>query len=536
MKLRNMNFWKLWCERCCLLLLCLVLIPIILHATPMPEFQVRSAVQTWVQQVTADARPDAIIERMESYVEAGEIVAYIAHLSGGGFCLCGADNLVLPVYLYSPSGTFEPDNPETRFILKEIGARTKALIRGLADNDPDVTRDQGALMERSLYWNQLISGVAPSGLQENDNRTEPDSMKLDLTCQWGQGSPYNTLCPSLSPTERTVVGCTSTAGAQILYYWKQPHTGVGADSVFYNYRWRTTWDQEPLPIDPGIPENWAGGNRLDWSSGSGGRLWMNGDWDGGIYGTATRLSSSPGYLGALAALWSRMNQSSTRCYANFGTATYDWSLLEDMHYPPPSGAGDAEAAELSYHIAVSIRADFGVWGTGGLSYNLANSLEDHFRYDGDAVYGPRNLNNMVEDIQWLRPLILTGSDSSSAHAWVIAGYNKNTAPWQFYMNMGWNGNSDGWYSCDNIPQNFSYFQNNVTQIAPLNTVKFVGNTASGNGSPNSPYQNIEAALSGAPDNATLIFDACSINTFSAQTLTISRPMTLKGYDVVIRQQ
>ena len=143
---------------------------------------------------------------------------------------------------------------------------------------------------------------------------------------------------------------------------------------------------------------------------------------------------------------------------------------------------------------------------------------------------------MVEDIQWFRPLVFTGSDSSEGHAWVLAGYNKNTSPWQFYMNMGWNGSSDGWYSCDNVPGNLNYFQSQITQIAPENSVKFVGNSTSGDGSPDSPYQNIETALVSAPDNATLVFKAGSDNTFSTNTLTINRPLTLKGCDVTIRRQ
>ena len=143
---------------------------------------------------------------------------------------------------------------------------------------------------------------------------------------------------------------------------------------------------------------------------------------------------------------------------------------------------------------------------------------------------------MVEDIQWLRPFMLTGSDSSEAHAWVLAGYNKNTSPWQFYMNMGWDGNGDGWYSCDNVPSNFNWFQNHITSIAPANIIKFVGNATIGDGSPGSPYRNIEEALTYAPNNSTLIFKAGSTNMFLSDSLEINQPLTLKGWDVTIRRQ
>ena len=75
--------------------------------------EIASAVQTWVRYVTADARPDAFIVRMEPYYyKNGEIVAYIAHLNGEGFCLCGADDSVLPVYFYSPHGKFNRSIPD----------------------------------------------------------------------------------------------------------------------------------------------------------------------------------------------------------------------------------------------------------------------------------------------------------------------------------------------------------------------------------------------------------------------------------------
>ena len=519
-----------------LLLICFGLFPLMGYTATLGEQQIRSAVETWVRHVTADAKLDATIMQMEPYQVNGETMAYIAHISGGGFCLCGANDLVLPVYLYCPSGTYDPENPETQFILKEISTRTEALIKGIAENDPNITQYRSTLLERAFYWNQLMSGMVPRKLQDVDNRTEPDSMKLGLTCQWGQGSPYNTLCPSLTATERTVVGCTATATAQIFYYWKLPTTGSGEDSVFYNYRWRTTWDQEPLSTDPGIPENWGGGNRLDWSSGSGGRLWMNGYWDGSVYNSAYWLNTGTNYRTALNSLWSRMNLSSTRCYVNLGTATYNWSILQDRHYHPPSGAGDDEVAELSYHVAVAINSNFGIWGTGGGSTQCIDAMENNFDYDTDATWGPKNLNTMVEDIQWFRPFIFTGSDSSEGHAWVLAGYNKNTSPWQFYMNMGWYGNGDGWYSCDSVPGNLNYFHAHITQIAPENSVKFVGNTTSGDGSPDSPYQNIEAALASVPNNATLIFKAGSTNTFMADSLTINQPLTLKGWDITIHRQ
>ena len=86
------------------------------------ELEIRTAVETWVRTFTPDARPAAVIETFEPYEKDGEVRAYIARLQGGGFCLCGSDALVLPVYLYSPKGTYDPRSPNCIFVLEEIAA------------------------------------------------------------------------------------------------------------------------------------------------------------------------------------------------------------------------------------------------------------------------------------------------------------------------------------------------------------------------------------------------------------------------------
>lgn len=56
------------------------------------------------------------------------------------------------------------------------------------------------------------------------------------TSQWGQDAPYHDLCPNTYPT-----GCTATAAAQIMYYYKYPAQGTG--SISY------TWNSKTLSID-----------------------------------------------------------------------------------------------------------------------------------------------------------------------------------------------------------------------------------------------------------------------------------------------
>ncbi|MCP4991764.1 MAG: hypothetical protein GY928_38600 [Colwellia sp.] len=238
-------------------LLCLIIVPVFVHASELSKKEVRSAVQTWIRHVTTDARPDAVIEKMEPYVVGGEIFAYIVHLQGAGFCLAGANDLALPVYFYSPEGRYNPNNPGLQVILQEIDSITKGLRKASIEDAPIFQNNQNTLTERALYWEELIAGRIPGRMQAKmDSLAAPDApgaISLDLNAKWNQGSPYNDQCPLLTPPdEHSFVGCNATALAQIMYYWGWPNTGIGSHSVNYNYRWRNNWDEEPLTFSGSI--------------------------------------------------------------------------------------------------------------------------------------------------------------------------------------------------------------------------------------------------------------------------------------------
>ena len=56
-----------------------------------------------------------------------------------------------------------------------------------------------------------------------------------VTAKWGQGGPYNTLCPyDSSLNARCVTGCVTVAMGQVMHYWKSPAKGLGAHSYTNN--------------------------------------------------------------------------------------------------------------------------------------------------------------------------------------------------------------------------------------------------------------------------------------------------------------
>jgi len=529
------------CGRLMLLLLLSTLAgPPVLRAAPRNEAEVQRAVETWVRFLTAGARTDAAVDAVEPHTVGGEVVGYIVHLRGGGFCLAGADDLVLPVYLYSPHDEYDPGSTELQYFLGEIAGRVAGLRAAQARGDGWIENYRAALTERAAFWGDLVAGRATPRKARMMARTEPDSMSLPLGSIWHQSEPFNDQCPTLTPPEEhTLVGCVATAAAQIMRYWAWPRTGEGSASVDYSYRWRTDWDEEPMPWCPFIPSKFTG--RLEWTAAGGGKLRMTGFWDATIYNQAYDLDSDSQWHDAVAALYGRLTPAADTYGANFGTATYDWSVMLDF-YRLPTDPGHEEVAKLCAHAGLGMEMHYGLWGSSAyLSHptepDMVDALVNHFRYDTDAAWDSRDIERLTEEILYLRPAVLAGarpaSEGGGAHAWVILGYNKATDPdRQFLMQIGW-GTEAIWYSCDLIPWYLN--QEEVTQIAPEGAARFVSGSGSGDGTPSTPYGTVEEALAEAPDDAVIIFKAGGEYLFTATPLVIARPLTLKGREVTLRK-
>lgn len=525
-------------RRACVWALALgVLIPALrLQAREMSEKEVVAAVETWVRNVPAQSRPDAVIEKLEPYREDGKTVAYIAHLAGGGYCLCGADDQCLPVYLYNPVNHYDPADPDMPYLLHSIPEHRLRLEAERAAQTPQFQQYAPRLSARQADWQTLGRRAVPIHVSLLDpNPSAPSLIALPANSWWHQGSPFNQACPALPPggTAHCFVGCVGTAASQIMYYWRWPNTGEGEHTVAYNYRSNATWLAEPLATDPSIPSSWAG--LLEWRADNGGELRMKGDWDWSMYGVAWRLLEDQAYRTALENLWADMPQLSQNVTVNPGTTTYQWNLmLDDYVGVALTDPATVAVMNLCRDAAVASDMGFGIWGSSSSIGESREALIDSFRYDPDIVRLDRDTNVMIEEIQWLRPVQLAGGDGLGAgHSWMTCGYDTGPEPDLFLVNRGQGGGTTDWLGVDDY---WSSGQSHLTMIAPEGVVRFVGNTVSGDGSPNSPFQNVAAALSTVDDGTTLIFKAGTTNTFSTTSLTIDRPMTLKGCQATIQRQ
>ncbi|MGM9838303.1 MAG: C10 family peptidase [Paludibacteraceae bacterium] len=125
--------------------------------------------------------------------------------SDSGFVIVSADDRVRTILAYSEEGEFRideaPDN--LRFWLNMYADEVAAM--------PAVS------VRREAAPAQDYPVVAP----------------LLGTIKWGQGSPYNDLCPTVDGV-RCVVGCVATAASQIMYYHRYPTVGTGSHAYEWN--------------------------------------------------------------------------------------------------------------------------------------------------------------------------------------------------------------------------------------------------------------------------------------------------------------
>jgi PKD repeat protein len=145
------------------------------------------------------------------------------------------------------------------------------------------------------------------------------------------------------------------------------------------------------------------------------------------------------------------------------TKTYDWANMPDALSIRSTQAQKAAVATLGYDLAVSVEMSFAPDGSGAITADVEDSLEDYFRYSTDA-----NVKSYTgSDSSWFplftaqvdakRPLEFAIRGTSGGHAVVVDGYRTDTGN-MVHINMGWGGASDGYYALNNISGSWFSFK------------------------------------------------------------------------------
>ncbi|MBO4739758.1 MAG: thiol protease/hemagglutinin PrtT [Bacteroidales bacterium] len=296
--------------------------------------------------------------------------------SNGGFVLVSGDKRVEPILGYSTEGKFDTTN---------MPDNLRYWLKGYEDEiDYAIANFNEAPQESAEKWNNYINNIQPK------NRKAVVVAPLIQT-QWGQGTPYNNLCPyDYNAGQRSVTGCVATAMAQIMKYFSYPTTGRG--SHYY--------------VPQTHPE----------------------------YGTLSANFANTTYQ------WSSMpntltSYSSSAAKTAVSTLMYHCGVAVDMDYDVSANGGSGAVYTLPDTLIK-------------LGYMDANTaLWLHFGYQ--AYSFSRSEATYADWIAALKlvldkgiPILYGGSGSNGGHAFVCDGYQDNN---QFHFNWGWSGTDDGYF-------------------------------------------------------------------------------------------
>lgn len=155
----------------------------------------------------------------------GKDCYYVYNCNSGGFVIVSADDRTSkPILGYSTTGTFNSE---------KLGINVKSWL--------DTYSTQ--ILALDTIQENPISRPTTRAIGENRHFIEP---LVKVT--WGQGEPYNKMCPKDYYGQQCITGCVATAMAQVIYSLKYP-TKVNAVNAYTTTRGINVPSLEPTTFD-----------------------------------------------------------------------------------------------------------------------------------------------------------------------------------------------------------------------------------------------------------------------------------------------
>ena len=142
--------------------------------------------------------------------------------------------------------------------------------------------------------------------------------------------------------------------------------------------------------------------------------------------------------------------------ADGGATTYSWQDMRNDNYRTGYSMDEADAvAALVADAAIAIGTDFGMSSSSAFEVKVPYALTSMFGYDSGVSYKKRAEMDkaswdalIVNEIDEGRPVLYSGQDVSSGHAFVCDGYEIRGGAVYFHINWGWGGSANGYYASD----------------------------------------------------------------------------------------
>lgn len=185
-----------------LIILLLCLLPALSFAEKVSLEKARKAASNFCLSTSATKAAPSL------QLVAGGDEYFVFQRSGGGFVIISGDDAAIPVLGYANTGDFKIDDMPDN--CKAWLAEYQEQIRSIRNSGARRSAQAEAL------WNDLLVTT-----KAGESGYEPQL--LLTTANWGQGSPYNALCPMID-SARCITGCVATAAAIVARFYCYPRT------------------------------------------------------------------------------------------------------------------------------------------------------------------------------------------------------------------------------------------------------------------------------------------------------------------------
>ncbi len=304
---------------------------------------------------------------------------------------------------------FNKDNNEGYVILSADDCMPAVL--GVVDNG---SFDINNVPENMKWWlsqyDISISNYASKGKKYVSSATKQDIAPLLRRIAYGQGEPYNDLCPQYDG-EKALTGCVATAMAQIMRMHEWPKRGTGKNEYECHLNLGNSYDHS--------------------------------------YEVITLKT-------------------------DFTQSVYQWDNMPEFFRWSYTSEEKQAVARLMYDCGVAVNMAYGLYSSGSSDSYALQAFIKHFNYDRNAMlvsrylYGDAEWEDLIyENLSKGLPILFCGCNQfSDSHAFVCDGYRTNGN--LFHFNWGWNGTGNGYFlmtSSDNAAISHLYPQ---SQTAILN--------------------------------------------------------------------
>jgi len=306
---------------------------------------------------------------------------YVFNINGGGYVIASGDERAVPVLGYSTTGTLDWQHmPENK---------------------------RGWLQSYNEAIRRLPSSAVNASAQSQKHAARAVIRPL-LTTQWNQSPVYNDLCPVYKGQvakyygQLGQTGCTATAMAQIINYYKWPQAPISAIPAY---------DYITVNLKKDLVENFHADE-----------------------------------LPPVTLDWNNMRNRYLTLKKNSG-----FEMLPDV-----TAAQRTAVATLMQYCGHSIQMNYGPEFSGAWAEKVPLALVRYFGYDKGIQYVDR-YNYTVDQWEQLvydelaaqRPVLYSAS-SDDGHTFICDGYDGQGL---FHINWGWEGVDDEYFSLSILNSN-----------------------------------------------------------------------------------